>query len=78
MCKLISIFEVDFLNNVFLFKFQSILEVYSILKKSWGKSGIIKYKQSTFLFASAFILNLYFFLGSSLKHTSTGLEGSEV
>ena len=28
---------------------------------------LVKYKQSTFLFSSVFILHLYFFLGSSLK-----------
>ena len=64
MCKLRSIFEVDFLNNVFLFVLRNILEVYFILKKSRSINEVfLKYKQST--------------LGY-LKHTSIGLEGSEV
>ena len=33
MCKLRSIFEVDFLNQLFLFKLKSILEVYFISEK---------------------------------------------
>ena len=52
--------EVDFLNELFLFKLRSILEVYFISKKVEK----YKYKQNTFLFYSVFILHLYFFLGS--------------
>ena len=43
MCKLRSIFEVDFLNNVFLFKLRSILEVYtSFQKKSRSINEVIE------------------------------------
>ena len=66
MCQLRSAFEVDFLNNVFLFKIRSILEVYFISKKV-KKYKWKKYKQSTFLFFPVFILHLYFFLGVLLK-----------
>ena len=40
MCKLKSIFEVDFLNKLFIFKLKSMLEVYFISEK------VKKYKQS--------------------------------
>ena len=75
----VYILEVDFLNKLFLFKLRSILEVCFISKKSRSTIEVLlKYKQSTFLFYSVFILHLYFFLGSSLKHSSIGLQGSEV
>ena len=68
MSKLRSILEVDFLNKLFLFKVRSILEVYFVSEKSRSINEVLlKYKQSTFLFYSVFILHLYLFLGSSLK-----------
>ena len=68
MCKLRSILEVDFLSKLFLFKVRSVLEVYFVSEKSRSINEVLmKYKQSTFLFYSVFILHLYFFLGSSLK-----------
>ena len=68
MCKLRSILEVDFLNKLFRFKVRSILEVYFVSEKLRSINEVLlKYKESTFLFYSVFILRLYFFLGSSPK-----------
>ena len=79
MFKLRSTFEVGFLNNVFLLKLRSILEVYFISKKLKSINEVLlKYKQSTFLFFSVFILHLYFFLGSSLKAYFYSIQGFEV
>ena len=72
--KLRSIFEEDFLNNVFLSKLRSIFEVHFISKKSKSINEVLlKYKQSTFF--SVFILHLYFFLGRSLNPIRPGLLG---
>ena len=68
MCKLRSILEVDLLNKLFLFEVRSILEVYLVSEKSRSINEVLlNYTQSTSLFCSAFILHLYFFLGSSVK-----------
>ena len=68
MYKLRSIFEVDFVNNVFLYELRSILEYTSFQKKlRIINEVLLKYKQSIFLGFFVFILRLYFFLESSLK-----------
>ena len=68
MCKLRSMLEVDFLNKLFRFKVRSILEVYFVSEKLRSINEVLlKYKESTFLFYSVFILRLYFFLESSPK-----------
>ena len=68
MYKLRSIFEVDFVNNAFLYELRSILEYTSFQKKlRIINEVLLKYKQSIFLGFFVFILRLYFFLGSSLK-----------
>ena len=80
MFKLRGIFEVDFLNNVFLFKFRSTFGVYFISKKSRSIIEVLlKYKQSTFLFFCFYTSFILFFEEVHLKHTSIGLqEESEV
>ena len=62
--KLRSIFELDFLNKLFCFKFSWIPEVYFISEKVDIDKVLVKYKQSIFLLFSVFISYSYFFLGS--------------
>ena len=78
MCKLRSIFEVDFLKNAFLFKLRSVLEVYFVSKKSRSINEVLsKYKQGTFLFFSVFIL-LFLKLGFTPLKAEQPLRGMEL
>ena len=69
-------------------RFPKVIIFFQAQKYTWSTSFqkiprsinevLLKYKQSTFLFYSVFILHFYFFLEVHLKHTSIGLQGSEV
>ena len=68
MCKFRSIFEIDFLNKLFLFELRSILEVYFISENSGIiNKGLLKHEQSTLIYFFLFLYSIYAsFLGSSL------------